>query len=217
MDSNVAENIEDYSKDCSEEEVTRAALIEALIFANGEPVSSTQLSEIAGITEEEVAQSVSIIQTKFERPDAGIELVEVAGKFQFRTKALFAPFLQQLKSDRPRKLSPPALETLAIIAYRQPIVKSDVEKLRGVDATPTLKTLLERGLIKIVGHQSTVGQPALYGTTDEFLALFGLSSLGELPTLRDLKELESDPGEVEYPEDQASAQEESVVVEAEAI
>jgi segregation and condensation protein B len=212
MVSNVAEENETYS----EETITRAALVEALIFANGEPVSLIQLSEISGSTEEDVSASIAIIQTKFDRPDAGIELVEIAGKYQFRTKALFAPFLQQLKSDRPRKLSPPALETLAIVAYRQPIVKSDIEKLRGVDATPTLKTLLERGLIKIVGHQSTVGQPALYGTTDEFLALFGLSSLGELPTLRDLKELESDPGEVEYPEDQTEQEEESVAVEPQA-
>jgi segregation and condensation protein B len=94
-------------------------------------------------------------------------------------------------------LSAAALETLAIVAYRQPIVRSDVEKIRGVDCTPTIKTLLERGLIKILGHQASVGQPALYGTTEEFLKLFGLNSLSELPTLRDLQELERDPGESE--------------------
>ena len=105
-------------------------------------------------------------------------------------------------------MSGPALETLAVIAYRQPIVRSDMEKIRGVDVTPTLKTLLDRRLIRIVGHQETVGQPALYGTTDDFLKVFGLSSLSQLPTLRDLKELDSDPGEIpEEPEAQATNQE----------
>ena len=106
-----------------------------------------------------------------------------------------------MKAGRPRRLSPPALETLAIVAYRQPIVKSDVEKIRGVDATPTLKTLLEKGFVRIVGHRDSVGQPALYGTTEKFLHVFGIRSLSELPTLRDLKELESDPGEVDYDDD----------------
>ena len=90
------------------------------------------------------------------------------------------------------------------MAYRQPIVKSDIEKLRGVDATPTLKTLLERNLIRIAGHLPTVGQPALYGTGEEFLKVFGISSLSELPTLRDLKDLE-DPGEVEEKNETLSA------------
>ena len=124
---------------------------------------------------------------------SGLELVEVASGFQLRTKERYAKALQALKESRPKKLSPPALETLAIVAYRQPIVKSDVEAIRGVDATPTLKTLLQRRLIRIVGHQATAGQPALYGTTDSFLELFGLKSLSELPTLRDLQELDQAP------------------------
>ncbi len=92
------------------------------------------------------------------------------------------------------------METLAIVAYRQPIVRSDVEKIRGVDATPTLKTLIDRGFIKIVGHQETIGQPALYGTTQQFLEVFGLSSLAELPTLRDLQQLEVHADVDEEPE-----------------
>ena len=120
----------------------------------------------------------------------------MAGGYQYRTCQRFSEYLRALKAERPRRLTGAALETLAIVAYRQPIVKSDIEKLRGVDAAPTIKTLLDRGLIRIVGHTSTVGQPALYGTTDEFLKVFGMASLSELPSQRDLKEL-NDPGESE--------------------
>jgi segregation and condensation protein B len=142
-----------------------------------------------------VAETIAVIQARFQDSSSGFELVHVAEKYQFRSKAAMAPYLRLLRAEKPRRLSAAALETLSIVAYRQPIVKSDMEKIRGVDVTPTLKTLLERKLIKIIGHQASVGQPALYGTTDEFLKLFGLSSLSALPTLRDLNELESDPGE----------------------
>jgi segregation and condensation protein B len=97
---------------------------------------------------------------------------------------------------KPRKLSQAALETLSVVAYQQPIVKSEIDKIRGVDVAPTLKTLLERKIIKIIGYQASVGQPSLYGTTDDFLRIFGLSSLAELPALRDLRALAAEPGEV---------------------
>jgi len=173
------------------------ALIEALIFANGEPISIERLSVAANLERNEVEKAIAVIQSKFSAPENGFELVQVAGKYQFRTKPQFALYLRSLKAERPRRLTNAAMETLAIIAYRQPIVRSDIEKIRGVDVTPTLKTLIERGLIRIVGHQGGVGQPALYGTTEEFLKLFGLNSLAELPTLRDLNEVSRDPGEVE--------------------
>ena len=171
------------------------AVIEALLFASGEPVSCERICECVDAEEVAVRSALELLRQRYLGVDFGVELVEVAEKFQFRTKEQFGPWVRRLKAGRPRKLSAAALETVAIVAYRQPIVKSDVEKIRGVDATPTLKTLLDRGLIRIVGHQATVGQPALYGTTEEFLKLFGLRSLGELPTLRDLKELQQEPGE----------------------
>lgn len=174
----------------------REALVEALIFAHGEPISRELLSEITGLGMDEVAQLLEAIRNRYAETGSGVEVAEVGGRLQFRTRQRFAPFLRQLRAQRPRRLTPAALETLAIVAYRQPIVKSDIEKLRGVDATPTLKTLLERGLIRIVGHQSSVGSPALYGTTEEFLKIFGLNALSDLPTLRDLKDLD-DPGEIE--------------------
>ena len=171
------------------------ALVEALILASGEPVAPKRLAEISGFELEHVDALVAEIAKKYAAEGFGFELVNVAGQFQFRTKAQFANMVRELKGSIPRRLSSAALETLAIVAYRQPIVRSDMERIRGVDVTPTLKTLLDRSLIKIVGHQASVGQPALFGTTDEFLKLFGLSSLAELPTLNDLRELERDPGE----------------------
>ena len=175
----------------------KCALIEALIFACGEPLSIPKLSEASKLSSEDIRSIVGIIEEKYKVASSGFELVCVAEQYQFRTKSRYCNFVRALKASAPRRLSNAALETVSIIAYRQPIVKSDIERIRGVDATPTIKTLIERSLVKIVGHQQTVGQPALYGTTDDFLKLFGLKSLSQLPTLRDLEELERDPGETE--------------------
>lgn len=172
-----------------------AAAVEALLFTHGEPLARARITEILGIGESELEQACSMLRGRMEGDDSGIELIEVADKLQLRSKQLFASYLRALRAEAPRRLSTAALETLAVIAYRQPVVRSDIEKIRGVDVTPTLKTLLDRGIVTIVGHQASVGQPALYGTTEEFLALFGLRSLGDLPSLRDLREIEVDPGE----------------------
>ena len=177
------------------------ALLEALLFASGEPLSVERLSEVTGFESQMIEEAMEELRLGYLEKCSGIELVRVAEKFQLRTREIFAPFVRTLRSAKPRMLSAAALETLSIVAYRQPVVRSDIEKIRGVDATPTIKTLLERKLIKIVGHQATVGQPALFGTTEEFLKIFGLKSLGELPTLRDIKELEADPGEIEEQSD----------------
>ncbi|MFM1848189.1 MAG: chromosome segregation and condensation protein ScpB [Pseudomonadota bacterium] len=186
-------------------ELDLAALIEALLFASGEPLAPEKLCEVARCDEAAFASAIRGIEERLKAETSGFMLVQVAGKYQLRTKPQFADFIRELRASRPRRLSQPALETLAIVAYRQPIVKSDIEKIRGVDVSPTLKTLLDRNIIKIVGRQPTVGQPALYGTTEEFLKLFGLNSLTELPTLRDIKELEREPGESEDDEGDEAA------------
>lgn len=169
--------------------------VEALLFVHGEPLDLDRLASATNLESTRVEVIVAALRAKYEAPESGVEIVSVGNAIQLRTKARFGNVVRQLRISGPRKLSRAALETLAVVAYRQPVIKSDIEKIRGVDPTPTLKTLLDRSLIKIVGHQATVGQPALYGTTDEFLTLFSLKSLSELPTLRDLTELEGDPGE----------------------
>lgn len=179
----------------------KIALLEALLFAHGEPMTSELLLQVTGFSQEELVALVEKLKTRLEAEERGIELVLVASKLQLRTKSVFAPFLKDLKAGGPRKLTPAALETLSIIAYRQPIVKSDIEKIRGVDATPTIKTLIDRNLIKIIGHQASVGQPALYATTEEFLSLFGLNSIQDLPSLREIGDIEKDPGETEQAAD----------------
>jgi segregation and condensation protein B len=127
----------------------------------------------------------------------GIEVVVVAERLQLRTKAAYAEFVRALMVVKPRRLSQAALETLSVIAYRQPVVKSEIDKIRGVDVAPTIKTLIDRKLIKILGYQASVGQPALYGTTEEFLQVFGLAGLSDLPALRDIKSLAKEPGEAD--------------------
>jgi segregation and condensation protein B len=193
--------VEEEESALSDEEIARlpydrkVALVEALLIAHGEPLPAERIKEVSHLPEDDVDNALLTLKERYDHDASGIELLCIAGEFQIRTRSRFGQFVRGLKASAPKRLSQPALETISIIAYRQPIVKSDIEKIRGVDATPTLKTLVERNLIKIVGHQQTVGQPALYGTSDEFLKLFGLRSLEELPTLRDLKELEKDPGE----------------------
>lgn len=174
----------------------RPAMLQALFFAHSEPLSTGRLSEITGLTKEEVKESLEALDEYLEDDLSGFELNEIGGGYQLRTKVKFAPYIRLLKAEKPKRLSTPALETLAIVAYKQPVVKSDIEKIRGVDSTPTIKTLLERKLIRIVGYQNTVGQPALYGTTDEFLKIFGLKGLPDLPGLREVVAIERDPGEV---------------------
>lgn len=172
-------------------------VVEAILFTSGEPIGSERIAEVTGAEEENVKLAIVAIQSRYAADTYGFELLHIAERYQFRTKGKFGSFVRELRAGKPQRLSNAALETLSIVAYRQPVVKSDIEKIRGVDATPTLKTLVERSLIRIVGHQSSVGQPALYGTTDDFLKLFGMSSLAELPTLRDIRELEREPGELE--------------------
>jgi segregation and condensation protein B len=193
----IAPEIEEEQEPLPElEDGEKVGLLQALLFASSEPISPGRIAEITKFSTSEVTDLIESLQMNLELEDSGMELRQIGGKYQLRTKAKFAPFLRILRGGKPKKLSEPALETLAIIAYRQPIVKSDIEKIRGVDATPTLKTLVDRRLIRIVGHKETAGLPALYGTTELFLKVFGLSNLSGLPSLRDLRELESDPGEI---------------------
>jgi len=182
------------------------AALEAVMFVSGEPVGKDQLRQVLKCSADELDLALEVLGERYSEESSGVEIRNIAGMLQIRSKESYAGFIQLLKSGRPRKLSPAALETLAIIAYRQPVVKSEIEKIRGVDVTPTLKTLLERDLIKITGQLATAGQPSLYATTDEFLKVFGLDTLSGLPNLRELTEIEEDPGEVGEASSEESAE-----------
>lgn len=169
------------------------AIIEAMIFVAEEPLSENSMLIVlaeSGVTREELRSSLEEIEADFNAtPARGIGLAKVAGGFQFRTKPSCVEWLRKINLPKPMRLSAPALETLAIVAYRQPIMRSEVENIRGVDSGGVLKTLLDRRLLRIVGRSQEPGQPLLYGTTKEFLELFSLNSLTELPTLKDIDEL----------------------------
>jgi segregation and condensation protein B len=174
---------------------SKIGLLEALLLASGDPLPISRIEELLGCTKDDVLALSESLKQSYVGEKRGLELVNVSSKLQLRTKALYAEYVRNLIAVKPRKLSQAALETLAVVAYQQPVVKSQVDKIRGVDVAPTIKTLMERKLIKILGYQASVGQPALYGTTEDFLSIFGLTSLAELPSLRDLKALVKEPGE----------------------
>ncbi len=173
----------------------KLGLLEALLLASGDPLPISRVEELLLCTKDDVLALAETLKESYAAESRGLEVVNVASKLHLRTKAIYAEYVRNLIAVKPRKLSQAALETLAVIAYQQPVVKSEVDKIRGVDVAPTIKTLLERKLVKILGYQATVGQPALYGTTEDFLTIFGLTALSELPSLRDLKALVKEPGE----------------------
>ncbi len=162
-------------------------LVEALIFASDSPIKPNELGKLAQAPVKQVKEL--LIELKQEFTGRGIELDEVAGGWVFRTSAQYAPFIRDLTKQKPVRLSRAQVETLAIIAYRQPITRPEVDDVRGVDSGPVLKLLLERDLVRILGKRDEPGRPLIYGTTIQFLEFFGLKSLKDLPTLREFTEL----------------------------
>ena len=166
------------------------AVIEALIFASDTPLSPEKIRVIFPEVEKtEIKEIIDQLVLEYNERQGGICLQEVAGGFQFRTTPELGQWIKKLKSTKPHSLSPQAMETLAIIAYKQPIVKSEIESIRGVDVGAPLKGLLDKKLIRIVGRKDVPGKPIIYGTTRKFLEVFNLKDLMDLPNLRELKEL----------------------------
>jgi segregation and condensation protein B len=166
------------------------AIIEALIFASPEPISTKAIAKLLEPeTPEDVAAAVDALRADYDRP-GGLQLVEVAGGFQIVTRPELHEWVRRLFHDHTtKKLSVSALETLAVIAYKQPITAPEITEIRGVNAAGVVGTLMERKLIKIVGRKQVVGRPFLYGTTREFLERFGLNDLSDLPKVEDMSEL----------------------------
>jgi segregation and condensation protein B len=165
-------------------------ILEALIFVSEQPIS---LDKMAGVLPDcprkKLKELLAELAQDYEERGAALEIVEVAHGYQFRTRAEFAPWLGRLQQQKFARLSRAALEALAIVAYRQPVTRAETESIRGVDSGAVLGTLLERGLLRILGRKEVPGRPILYGTTQEFLELFGLKNLKDLPTLREIKDM----------------------------
>ncbi len=163
-------------------------MLEALLFASEAPLSAAELARAdEGLDEERVEAAIAELRAEYDREERAFTIVEVGGGWQLLTRPEFAPVLERFDSvPSAQRLSGPALETLAILAYRQPVGRAEVEEIRGVGAGGVLKTLQERGLIEVVGRGEGLGRPLLYGTTPFFLQHFGFRSLDDLPRSEEL-------------------------------
>jgi segregation and condensation protein B len=163
-------------------------ILEGIFFISDSPIRLETLVEILSESNrEEILEGIARIKTEYGDGSKGVELVEIASGYQFRTKLRWAEWINRLKKTKAVKLSRSALETLAIIAYRQPIIRPAIEEIRGVDSGWVLRTLLEKGLVKMMGRKDLPGRPMIYGTTRAFLELFSLNTLADLPTLKEVQ------------------------------
>ena len=161
------------------------AALEALLFAAGRPLSADELARLLDLEQPLIEAAAQRLAAELERT-RGLELRRVAGGWQLVTRAELAAIVARLNPPRRARLSPAALEVLAIIAYRQPVTRAEIEHVRGVNCESPLVTLLEHGLVAEVGRKDAPGRPILYGTTDRFLEAFGLNDISELPPLEAL-------------------------------
>lgn len=227
-------------------------VIEALLFASGDPLSPAQLKKLikseireeapllpppenqmeegeidpltqlqergrqmeSDVSQQEIKQALRELTDDFRSAPHGFELVQIGEGFQFRTKVDMSPYIRNLQKFPKPRLSAPAMETLSVIAYQQPVSRAKIDEIRGVDSGGVVKTLLDRDLVRVVGRSEEVGRPILYGTTPAFLETFSLASLSELPSLKDLEMLDqaSQQEPVGIPE---TASQEEVMVEEE--
>lgn len=181
-------------------------IIEALIFSSDEPLTNAEIiraikgidGEDSEINAEDISSAVDQINNEFEQTNRAFRIIKIAGGYIFATREEYAKYIGYLSSEKTkRRLSQAALETLAIIAYKQPITKPELESIRGVNSDYILATLLDKKLITISGRAETIGRPLLYSTTDEFLKYFGLNSLSDLPKPREIEEIMQDEDFIE--------------------
>jgi segregation and condensation protein B len=166
------------------------AAVEAVLFAAAEPVQPKEIAAaFSGATESEVAAAIDALRERYAAGPGGLTVEQVAGAFRLATKPEVGAMVRQFFRQRNRtRLSPAALETLAIIAYRQPITAPEIQAMRGVDPSGALKSLLEKSMVRILGRKKVVGNPLLYGTTKQFLVHFALNQLEDLPSIEEFDE-----------------------------
>ena len=166
-------------------------IVESLLYMTDHPLTAREILEVLDqkwLKKQDVESLMGEVKKDFDQRDSALTLVQVAGGYQVATKPDMAAWIRKLYKERLTvRLSSSALETLSIIAYKQPITRSEVEQIRGVEASGVMDTLIERRLVKVVGRKETIGRPLLYGTTIEFLRQFGLNHLSELPELKEIK------------------------------
>ncbi len=157
--------------------------LEACLFAAPEPMGVAALGATLALTDDTVRRLLAKLRKRYDHPESGIELLEVAGGFQIRTRTLYHAFLERILEPEGEQLSSAAVEVLALVAYRQPITRPEIDQIRGVGSAHLLKRLHAEGLIRVLGRRDAPGRPKLFGTTQRFLEQFGLNDLQELPPL----------------------------------
>ena len=165
------------------------SVVESLLLAADRPLTAPQIATLLDVTAEDVREAVRSWQRELDGAGAGIQVAEIAEGFRLRTAPANSPWVRALTGKRPVRLSRAALECIAIVAYKQPCTRSEVEDVRGVDSSVVLRSLLEKDLLRIVGRKDEPGRPMLYGTTRRFQEVFGLRKLTDLPSLREFADL----------------------------
>lgn len=178
----------DNPKPMEDFEVTTDSVVEAVLFASDESLAEARLADIVGVPARQIRQLVTSLNEKYQANKNAFRIEKIAGGYQMLTLSPYNCWLEKLVRVRDdSKLSTAALETLAIIAYKQPVIRADIEAIRGVAAGDIIRSLIYKGLVKIVGRAEVLGRPMLYGTTKKFLQTFGLDSLKDLPKVEELK------------------------------
>jgi segregation and condensation protein B len=177
-----------------EDQDAKIARIEAVLFMSREPISTRKLANVANLADGTEARTlVNVLARRYEQRGSAMQVVEVAGGIQFFTRPGIADWIRRLHGESEEiRLSPPAMETLAVVAYRQPVVRAEIEAIRGVQCGEILRVLMERDLLRIVGRSEDLGRPFLYGTTKKFLQVFGLRRLEQLPPIDQIHSVGSD-------------------------
>ena len=169
-------------------EPTAESVTEAVLFASDEPLKDARLADIVGTTAKQIRRHIKDLNDRYKDRNNAFRIEQIAGGYQMLTLSVYNHWLKKLLRARSdSKLSPAALETLAIIAYKQPVIRADIEAIRGVAVGEIVRGLMYKGLVKIVGRAELLGRPMLYGTTKKFLEVFGLNSLKDLPKIEELK------------------------------
>lgn len=159
------------------------AVLEAIMLASPEPLTIKKIAEVMGLDEKDARILVDDLRKEYQQPGRGLYVQEMAGGYVLTTRPEYAPYVEKLLAPRGKGLSHAALETLSIIAYRQPVTRAEIEGVRGVNVDRAVETLLERRLVKELGRRESPGRPMLFGTTNEFLQYFGLNALADLPPM----------------------------------
>jgi len=187
----LSEETEDEKPQSYEGEITIESVIEAVLFASDEPLSANRLAGITETSIKQVNRHIDNLNKKYTSNKNAFGIEKIAGGYQMMTLSDYNHWLKKLLRARSdSKLSAAALETLAVIAYKQPVIRADIEAIRGVQAGELIRSLMYKGLVKIVGRAEVLGRPMLYGTTKKFLEVFGLNSLKDLPKVEELKKPE---------------------------